>query len=215
MRALTRVRGPIVLAVSGGLDSMVLLHIAARRRAIRQRCCVATFDHRSGPHATRAVRLVRATARSLGIPVVSGRAREAAASEAEWRDVRWRFLRSVAARRGATIVTAHSRDDQIETLVMRVLRGASARGLAALYADSPIARPLLGASRRSVEQYARVHSVAFAEDPTNADMRYLRNRVRHELLPAFRAVQPDFDRELLALARRAARVRRQTELVTA
>lgn len=213
VRAIERVRGPLVLAVSGGLDSMTLLHLVSRRRAIRARCCVATFDHGTGPHAARAVRLVRATARALGIPVVAGRAPSTGTSEAEWREMRWAFLRSSAAQRGATIVTAHTRDDQVETVVMRVLRGASARGLAALYANSPVVRPLLGVSRRSIERYARAHQVAAAEDPTNSTRSFLRNRVRHDLLPAIRAVRPDFEREMLALARRAARLRARTERV--
>jgi tRNA(Ile)-lysidine synthase len=215
VRAIERVRGPLVLAVSGGLDSMTLLHLASRRRAIRTRCAVATFDHGTGPHAARAVRLVRATARKLGMPVVAGRAPSAGRSEAEWREMRWAFLRRTAAQRGATIVTAHTRDDQVETIVMRILRGASARGLAALYASSPIARPLLGVSRRSIERYARAHSLECAADPTNIARSFLRNRVRLDLLPAIRAVRPEFEREMLALARRAARLRLRTEQMAA
>jgi tRNA(Ile)-lysidine synthase len=210
-RALARVRGPIVLAVSGGVDSMLLLNLAARRRGVRQRCTVATFDHGTGPHATRAARLVRSTARARGIDVVSGRARVAGSSEAEWREMRWSFLRSVAARRGATIVTAHTRDDQVETVVMRLLRGASARGLAGLYAASPIVRPLLGVSRRAIERCAHAHAIAHVDDPTNSSRAFLRNRVRHDLLPAIRAVSPSFERDILDLSKRAARLRRETE----
>jgi tRNA(Ile)-lysidine synthase len=213
--ALARVRGALVLAVSGGLDSMTLLHIAASHPRIRKRCVVATFDHGTGRHATRAVRLVRATARQLGVPVVSARAARLGSSEAEWRDMRWEFLRSVARKHDATVVTAHTRDDQIETVVMRVLRGCSARGLAALYAPSPVARPLLNVRRRSLEQYARRHSLTFVDDPTNADRRYLRNRVRQDLLPALRAVQPRFESEMIGLARAAARLRRRIEGVAA
>ncbi len=210
-RALARVRGPLVVAVSGGIDSMVLLHAAVRDRTVKRRITVATFDHRSGPHASKAARLVRATARALGIDVVSGRARTAGASEADWREMRWSFLRSLAARRGATIVTAHTRDDQVETVVMRLLRGASARGLAGLYAASPIVRPLLGVTRRSVERYARTHAIEFVDDPTNSSRAFLRNRVRHDLLPAIRAVQPNFEQEVVEISKRAALVRREIE----
>lgn len=215
VRAMERVRGPLLIAVSGGLDSMTLLHLASRRCAIRTRCTVATFDHGTGPHATRAVRLVRATARKLGMPVVSGRASSPGASEGEWREARWAFLRHTAAQRGATIVTAHTRDDQIETIVMRILRGASSRGLAALYARSPVARPLLRVSRRSIERYARAHRLEFAADPTNSSRAFLRNRVRLDLLPAIRAARPAFEREMLTLARRAARLRLRTERMAA
>ena len=212
-RVFARVPGPIVLAVSGGLDSMVLLDIAARLRGVRRRCCVATFDHATGPHTARATRLVRSTARALGMPVLVGRADRAGTSEAAWREMRWRFLRSVAARRGATVVTAHTRDDQIETVVMRILRGASARGLAALYADGPIVRPLLGVRRRMLERYARRRALQFVEDPTNSNPRYLRNRVRRDLLPAIRAAQPSFERDMLRLARRASALRKRVERV--
>ena len=210
-RTLSRVRGPILLAVSGGVDSMALLHLATRLRSVRRRCVVATFDHGTGPHATRAARLVRATARALEIDVVSGRARTVGSSEAEWRQMRWSFLRSVAERRDATIVTAHSRDDQIETVVMRLLRGASARGLAGLYAASPIVRPLLGVTRHAIERYARAHAVQFVDDPTNSSRDFLRNRVRLDLLPAIRVVMPSFEQEIVTLSKRAARVRRETE----
>ncbi len=192
---------------------MALLDIAARLRSVRRRCCVATFDHATGPHTVQATRLVRATARALGIPLFARRANRAGSNEAEWREMRWSFLRSVAARRGATVVTAHTRDDQIETVVMRVLRGASARGLAALYADGPIVRPLLGVRRRTLERYARTRALQFVEDPTNGSPRYLRNRVRRDLLPAIRAIQPRFEVEMLRLAREASTLRRRVERV--
>ena len=214
-RALRRANGggPLLLAVSGGLDSMTLLDVAARDRDIRERCTVATFDHSTGPHARRAARLVRATARALGMHVVVGRARETVRSEAAWRAMRWQFLRSVAKRHGATIVTAHTRDDQLETVVMRLLRGTAARGLAALYAHDDVARPFLGTSRRTLERYARARRLTHCEDPTNTDLRFLRNRVRRELLPALRAASPSLDRNMLTLARRAAALRRETERV--
>jgi tRNA(Ile)-lysidine synthase len=74
-------------------------------------------------------------------------------------------------------------------------------------------RPLLGVSRRRLERYVRHHEIAWVEDPTNSDTRFLRNRVRRDLLPAIRAQQPSFEREIVALARRAARVRSATELL--
>jgi len=212
-RAFARVPGPIVLAVSGGLDSMALLDIAARLPSVKRRCCVATFDHATGPHSAEAARLVRSTARAWGMPVVVGRAEQAGSNEAEWREMRWKFLQAVAARRGATVITAHTRDDQIETVVMRILRGASARGLAALYADGPIVRPLLGVRRRKLERYARSRALQFVEDPTNSSPRFMRNRVRHDPLPAFRAAQPSFERDMLRLARQASTLRQRVERV--
>src|SRR5947207_564090 len=139
-RALPR-RGSAVLAVSGGLDSMALLDVAAGAR--RQRGCtviVATYDHASGAHSARAAAFVVRKALAYGIPVVTERAGRAELTEAAWRAARWNFLHAVAGTTKAVILTAHSRDDQIETVLMRALRGAGARGLAGLRAPSVIRR---------------------------------------------------------------------------
>jgi tRNA(Ile)-lysidine synthase len=212
-RALERTRGPLLLAISGGRDSMTLLHLVSGLRRVRRCCVVATYDHATGPHAARAARLVRTTARRYGMRCVAQRAATPASGEAAWRDQRWTFLHHVARKYGAAIVTAHTRDDQIETVVMRVLRGTGARGLAALYADSPIVRPLLGTSRTALQRYAVQHGVTFVDDPGNATRRFFRNRVRLDLLPALRRVRPTFERDMLRLAREAARLRRRVDAV--
>ena len=207
--------GPWLLAISGGPDSMVLLDAAAAVHP-RSSLVVATFDHGTGRAATAAAALVARRACELGIPVVVGRGSTAAteaATEAAWRAARWRFLRECAARAGAAIVTGHTRDDQIETVFMRALRGAGPRGLAALYASSRIQRPLLEIGRETIMSYARSRDITFVTDPSNADRRHLRNRVRHDLLPAIRAHRPDFEQELLALARVAAEWRARSEAV--
>src|SRR5688500_12478964 len=134
---------PVVLAVSGGIDSMVLLDAAARV-ARRHIAAVASFDHRSGAHGPAAVELVRRAASDRGLSTVIGRASAPLHAEAEWRAARWSFLHRIAADAGADVVTAHTLDDQLETVCMRVLRDTGARGLAALYAPSPIRRPFLG-----------------------------------------------------------------------
>jgi len=203
--------GPWLLAVSGGPDSMVLLDAAAAVHP-RESLVVATFDHGTGRRASAAVALVARRASELGIPAVTGRG-NTAATEAAWRAARWRFLRDCATRTNATIVTGHTRDDQVETVFMRALRGAGPRGLAALYAASPIQRPLLTVSRGDILSYARSNDITFVTDPSNADRRHLRNRVRLDLLPAIRARRPGFDDEMLALARIAAEWRARSEAV--
>lgn len=209
--------GRWLLAVSGGVDSMVLLDAAAATLP-RRSIVVATFHHGSGRWADRAAQLVATRAAALGLPCVVGRSAGPAGrnptgrpTEARWRAARWRFLEDAAARAGAAIVTAHTRDDQIETVFMRALRSAGARGLAALYADSPIRRPLVYTSRASVAGYAANHRVPFLDDPANIDRRHLRVRVRLDILPAIEAVRPGFAGELLALAQSAADLRRQIE----
>ena len=203
-------RAPLLLAVSGGLDSMVLLH--AMVRVARPRiAAVATYDHGTGVAATAAVAHVARAARALGLPVVTGVLSAAHAPttsrEAEWRRARYRFLRASAETLGARLVTAHTEDDQIETVLMRVMRGSGARGLAALYAPSDVRRPFLGIRRATLERYARDAGVEWREDPSNRSREFLRNRVRHDLLPAMRHADPTFECDLLATARRAAALR--------
>ncbi|MFL5560433.1 MAG: tRNA lysidine(34) synthetase TilS [Gemmatimonadaceae bacterium] len=201
----------VVLAVSGGRDSMVMLH-AMIRAAPQAIAAVATFDHRTGQHASDAVKLVAATCAASGIPVRVGSAERATkASEATWRADRWRFLRAVAAEERATVATAHTRDDNIETVLLRELRGSGARGLAALYATGDVARPLIDVSREAVARYAATESVRWVEDPSNQSLVYRRNRVRHEILPALLGVRPALADELLDIARRAAELRSALE----
>ncbi|HEX7941005.1 MAG TPA: tRNA lysidine(34) synthetase TilS, partial [Gemmatimonadaceae bacterium] len=173
---------PLLLAVSGGLDSMVLLDAFAAVAATRV-AAVATFDHATGAHATRAARLVAREARRRGLAVVTGRLSDGASGrnglEAMWREARHRFLADAAQARGARVVTAHTRDDQIETVLMRELRGSGARGLAGQAAASPIARPFLTLRRSALEGYARARGVWWVEDPSNESRAFLRNRVRH------------------------------------
>jgi tRNA(Ile)-lysidine synthase len=210
--------GPVVLAVSGGRDSVVLFDavLAAAPAAVR---LVATYNHGTGPAAAAALRHVRALARAAGAPVYAGRARGApAATEAGWRDARWRFLRRAARRAGAgaTVATGHTADDQLETVVMRLLRGAGARGLAAMYAPQPgIVRPLLAVSRAEVAAYAAARGLAWVDDPANGSRRHLRNRVRHDLLPALLRARPTLGAELLDAAARAAACRAALDDVAA
>ena len=201
-----------VLAVSGGLDSMVLLTAASRLPArVRRKIMVATFDHGTGRAAGRAAALVARQSHRLGFLCVSGRASTVGTREEEWRRARWTFLEQVAAERLASVVTAHTLDDQIETVFMRILREAGPRGLAGLYAESEVVRPFLELGRSTLADYAERHRVPFVEDPSNEDRRHLRNRVRHDILPSICRTNPAFPDELLKLAREAAEWRRSLE----
>jgi tRNA(Ile)-lysidine synthase len=204
-----------VLAVSGGLDSMVLLDAAARVARGRV-AIVATFDHGSGAYATRAAALVCREAGSRGLPAVVGRGAGRPATEAAWREARWEFLRAVAARAGGVVVTAHTEDDQVETILMRAMRGAGARGLAGLYAPgTDIRRPFAAMSRASLERYAAARGVRSVTDPTNLSRRFFRNRVRLDLLPALARARPSLKEELLAISRRAAAWRSEVDALVA
>ncbi len=204
-------RAPVVLAISGGCDSMALLHAMARW-APRMIAAVATFDHATGGAATEASALVAAEARRMGLTVVRERARgRLAHNESTWRAARWDFLRRVARAYRAQVATAHTRDDQLETVVMRELRGTGARGLAALAAPSDVLRPWLPVTRSEVGAWARENGISFVEDPSNLDRRHLRVRVRLDLLPALESSHPGFAEEMLAVAERAATWRREVD----
>lgn len=191
---------------------MVLLDAAAHA-VPRERLIVATFDHGTGPTAATARAEVERRTAILGVRCESDRATVELRTEAVLREARWAFLRRVAAANDAVISTAHTADDQIETIVMRTLRDAGARGLAGLFADSPHLRPLLRTSRRQITAYARAEGLQWVEDPSNMSPDYFRNRVRHDLLPAMRRARPSIEEDLVALARKAARWRAEVEMV--
>jgi tRNA(Ile)-lysidine synthase len=195
----------VMLAVSGGIDSMVLLRAtAALPKKDRPELLVASFDHATGPAARRALDLVRRSCKELALPFVAGRAATTATTEHEWRMSRWAFLREAAAEFDGSIATAHTLDDQIETIFIRILRDAGPRGLAALYADSEVIRPFLSLRREEIARFASRNGVAYSDDPTNAARAHLRNRVRHDLLPAISRLRPGFPSQLISIARRSA-----------
>jgi tRNA(Ile)-lysidine synthase len=204
----------VVLAVSGGRDSMSLMH-AASSRARQSIACVASFDHATGPHSARAAALAARTARELGLEVVTARAMTRGSTEAEWRAQRWSFLYRIAREREARVATAHTRDDQLETVLMRTMRGAGARGLAALEANGgnehAILRPLLARTRADVALYAERARIEWLDDPSNERADHLRNRIRHDLLPALLRAQPSLGEDLLAISARAALLREEVE----
>lgn len=215
----------VVVAVSGGADSMALLaalHDLSRRR--RLRVIAAHLDHHLREDSHRDRDLVAVFTEAWGIPMVSGDAdvaaiaRSARASiETAGRRARYAFLEDVAARRGADrIATAHTRSDQVETVMMRLRRGAGERGLAGIPAErGRIVRPFLDVARRDTVDYCGTRGIPFVIDPSNEDRRYARNGVRHDVLPALRRVYPGIDRALLATARSATDALRRARRVTA
>ena len=206
-------RQRLVLAVSGGADSAVLLDAVVRLRTADHRIVVASVDHGTGEAATEATALTVAAAARAGLPAISERLTLTQRDEASLREGRWTFLREVAAAHEGVVVTAHSLDDHIETVVMRILRGSSARGLAGLLAESSIERPFLEIRRDAIREYARRRRVDFVDDPSNESIAYFRNRIRLQLLPAIRAVRPDFEEGLITLSRRAAELRSRIDAV--
>lgn len=204
----------LVLAVSGGADSMALL-LAMARWAPERVAIVATFDHGTGASAREAASLVAAEARRLALPVVRERDRTPATSEAGWRAARWAFLRRVARAYGARVATAHTADDQVETVVQRWLRGAGVRGLAGLAAPGPVVRPWLTLRRTVVRAWLEEQGGRFVDDPANEDRRHQRVRLRRDLLPVLEGASPGFGEAMLTLGARAAAWRAEADAFAA
>ena len=203
-RRLFKSRQRILVAVSGGLDSMVLLrlmHEAASRHGWK--LTVAHLNHRlRGRSGEADARLVERTAKQLGWPAIIGgkSVREIArrhdlSLEMAARKARHEFLAQIAERLGiATIALAHHADDQLELFFLRLFRGAGSQGLLGMQWRSPspadkrieLVRPLLGQAKATLAKYAAENKVRFREDASNASLDIQRNRIRHELLPLLR-----------------------------
>jgi tRNA(Ile)-lysidine synthase len=183
----------LVVALSGGADSVALLDalVALRKRRTLE-LVAAHLDHGLRNESADDARFCEELCQRLGVAIRIGHAdvraraaRERRGLEDAARRERYLFLRSVHREEDAdAIATAHTRDDQAETLILRLLRGSGRVGLGAMRARTRgIVRPLLTVSRLEVLAYLEERGLSWREDPTNADPRHLRNRVRHELLP--------------------------------
>lgn len=168
-----------VVAVSGGVDSVVLLHKLVKEA--KHELVIAHFDHGIRSESNADAWFVAGLASHYDLPFETKREELGSkASEVTARERRYLFLRDAAVRHNATIVTAHHADDLIETIAINLIRGTGWRGLAVL--DSPgIERPLLELTKRDIYQYALDRELEWVEDETNATDAYLRNRVRRRL----------------------------------
>lgn len=206
--------GVLVAGVSGGADSLALLHALNRLQPeIGYSLHAATLDHGLRGQAGAAdAHFVIDTCVAWGIPVTSGTADAGALAktlrkgiEEAARLARYRFLADVAAETGAThVAVGHHADDQAETVLMHVIRGAGLRGLGGMRARSPLPgaphvtllRPLLGVTRAQIEAYCREHGLQPRHDSTNDDTTLFRNRLRYEVLPLLRRLNPRITRVL-------------------
>ena len=203
----------LLAAVSGGADSVALLHLLhgfARRRAVGVR--VAPLDHglRRGSRTDR--RFVEDLARRLELPCIADRRevqhlrRKDESPEEAARRVRWEFLDQAATASGSRrIATGHTLDDQAETILMRLARGAGTTALTGMAESGPgrVVRPLLALERGALRGYLDRRKLAFREDPTNRDLRFDRNRVRRVVLPLLADnLNPRVAKHLVNAARR-------------
>ena len=214
-RGLLRRGQPVLAAVSGGVDSMVLLqllHQLSQKHAWR--LTVAHLNHGlRGRSSAADERLVVRTAHQLGLPVIVEHAEVKALAQAEKisvemaaRQVRHEFLARTAARlKIRTVALAHHADDQVELFFLRLLRGSGGEGLAGMKWRNPspadsrleLVRPLLDQPKAALRQFAGENKIPFREDASNTSPDILRNRIRHELLPLLRRnYQPALDRTI-------------------
>ncbi|HET8624857.1 MAG TPA: tRNA lysidine(34) synthetase TilS [Gemmatimonadales bacterium] len=197
----------LLVAVSGGPDSLALLDLLAGCRAeLGLNLVVGHVDHGIHPDSSAVASAVRDLARRYDVPFVQAvLGLGVGASETEARVARHAALESlrVEARAGA-IVTAHHADDQAETVLMRVLAGSGPAGLAAMSAVSGrLVRPLLPFRRADLARHLQAIGTTWWDDPANQERRHQRAWIRHEALPALRERIPDLERRLLRVADQA------------
>lgn len=190
--ALGAPRSPgVVVGVSGGEDSMVLLHVLERlKRELHLRLEVCHLDHSLRPESAAEAELVRQHAADCGagFHLQVAAPREPSENLEAWgRRLRYQLFESVRLQTGSDlIVTAHHANDQAETVLFRLLSGralTSPRAIAAFSLERRLLRPLLAVPKKAISEYARSHSLRFVNDPSNFDRERARNRIRHDLLP--------------------------------
>ena len=193
----------VLLACSGGMDSMALAHLMLNYAPLHDLHIALAYAHyglRSA--ADQELTFVRRYAKraSCGFHTHafggSLRSAKGVSLQAEARRLRYAWFQRLCAQHGyAYVLTAHHMDDDIETFFLNVLRGTSWRGLRGMpQMRHGIVRPLLDCTRAEIQRYAEAHRLRWCEDESNAEARYLRNRIRHELMPTLRVLQPQFAR---------------------
>lgn len=204
----------LLVAVSGGPDSMALLSVLARvAPKLDVKLAAHGVDHGLRRDAMKELDLAETFANELGVPFARTKVEVDGGSnlQARAREARWRALIAAARslRPQGAIATAHHADDRAETFLIRLLRGAGVRGLAVLppradaspFGDPSISilRPLLRATRQDVLLHLERHHVPFAHDPSNRDPRFLRVRIRHEVMPLLVSLDPQIVRHIEAV----------------
>jgi tRNA(Ile)-lysidine synthase len=182
---------PLCIAFSGGADSTALLGLLAALPAVKPRLRALHIDHGLHPHSQRWARAAQATCRVLDVPCATRRLklarRRGQSLEAVARAGRYAALAG-ALQRGEVLLTAHHLEDQLETVLLQLLRGAGLPGLAAMPGVSRLGegfllRPLLGVPRAELRAWVQAHGLRCSEDPANEDAAFDRNYLRHQVLP--------------------------------
>lgn len=175
--------GRYVIAVSGGVDSVVLLDLLANTK--RYELIVAHFDHGIRTDSGSDRRLTETLADQYHCKFIYEEGRLGAkSSEALCREARYNFLNRVVQETGSSaLITAHHLDDRIETMIINLLRGTGRKGMSSLRETISVKRPLLGTEKQELIAYAHQHNLSWREDSTNQDCGYLRNYLRLKVIP--------------------------------
>nr|WP_319399303.1 tRNA lysidine(34) synthetase TilS [uncultured Carboxylicivirga sp.] len=190
---------PVLVAVSGGADSMALLHLLKNRR-IDISAAHCNFNLR-GEESDGDQQLVEAYCAEQNIPLsiksfdTTTYAREHKISiEMAARDLRYNWFNELMAEKGVDVLlTAHHGNDSIETFFLNLVRGTGVKGLSGIqHRNGNIVRPLLDFSRNQIEEYCLQHEIAYRNDSSNSDVKYLRNKIRHEVIPVLEQMNPSF-----------------------
>lgn len=204
----------VLCAVSGGADSICLLHwLSALRARLPFTLAAAHYNHNlRGEESQRDEAFVRSFLRQCcpGVELITGQGDVAAQAQARRqgieetaREMRYAFLRQAAEQVGAVVIaTAHNADDNAETLLLNLSRGCGLRGLTGIPpCRDGLIRPLLTTRREEIETYLHTFGLPHVEDSSNRDMRYTRNRMRHQVMPVLRDMQPQISEHLSQTAR--------------
>jgi tRNA(Ile)-lysidine synthase len=195
--------GRYIVAVSGGVDSVALLDMLSRQPGLE--LIVAHFDHGIRNDSAKDRLFVRNLAAKYGYPFEFEEGKlGSTSSEARARNARYDFLRSVQKKyKAEAIITAHQQDDVIETAIINMSRGTGRRGLSSLNSTENIKRPLLNVTKQRLIEYAKSNNLSWREDSTNQDIKYKRNYIRYQIVPA---LSPADKKRLLSLIGRGAQL---------
>lgn len=197
-----------IVAVSGGIDSVVLLHMLKNHSS--HELVVAHVDHGIRPDSSKDAEFVKKLSEKYGLLFETIRLELGpSASENAARQARYAWLEKIQKKHGADgVATAHHADDLLETAIFNILRGTGWRGIASLRSSRQRYRPLLALSKARLVEYALEHGLDWREDSTNETLRYARNRLRHGVLPKFDAEQRN---SLFSLVKRQHEARAKIE----
>jgi tRNA(Ile)-lysidine synthase len=192
--------GKYIVAVSGGVDSVVLLDVLSKLPGLT--LTVAHYDHGIRKDSNKDRAFVQKLVAKYNLPFVFDEGNLGpSASEAVAREKRYKFLHRVREAAGASaIITAHHQNDVLETAILNILRGTGRKGLSSLKSTDQIIRPVLDIPKDELVAYAKEHELAWREDPTNVDTKYLRNYIRHKIMPKLSA---DHKQQLLGHIKKA------------